>query len=159
LSRFSELGTNIVGVIERLLEDKELLKLLYYECEDPLSQPDVPNPNSLIFNNIYPLPKIPEVEESQKSIVSIIFSDAKLSKNLKFKDYKVYFDIMVHIDLWRIKGSIRPYEIAQRIDDVFNELRGTELSTGNINFCGFRSVRYNNVYYGFTLSYDVTNFN
>jgi hypothetical protein len=159
LSRFSELGTNIVEIIQRLLESEELLKLLYYEDDDPLSKPDVPNPNSLLFNNIYPLSKIPEAEEKQKSIISIIFTDAKLSKNQKFKDYKIYFDIMVHVDLWRIKGSIRPYEIAQRIDDIFNELRGTELSTGKVNFCGFRSIRYNNVYHGFTLSYDVTNFN
>lgn len=157
--RFSELGTNINYVIQELLKDQDLMKLLFYNNETPLSSPDIVNPSALLFNNIFPYPKLPLVEENQKAIITVMFSNARLNSNIKFKDYKLIFNIMCHVDLWKIRGGLRPYEIAQRIDNIFNEKRGTSLSIGKVIFDDFIYREYNQKFNGFYLCYSLTDFN
>lgn len=159
MGRFSELGQNVKFVTEELLKDADLLKLLTYNSSTPLSQLNVNNPKSLLFNKIYPVYKIPTVEEKEKSILTYVFSNAKLTDNVKFKEYKLIFNIICHIDLWTIKDSIRPYEIAERIDNIFNEKRGTQLSIGKVIFEDFIYREYNSKFAGFYLCYKLVDFN
>lgn len=158
--RFVELNTNMNYVIQLLLENQNLLKLLYYNDNNPLSQPDIINPKSLLFNHIYPLPKIADVAENQKSIISVMFSNAHLNRegNIKLKDYKIIFYIMSHIDLWKVSGGIRPLLISHELDNIFNE-KSVKQFVGRILFGDWIYKEFNNKYYGYYLTYDISNFN
>ena len=159
--RFQELNTNIMYVIEQLYTSQNLLKLITYDDDSPLSisKSDIIKPSSLLFDRIYPLPKIPDAQTQQKTIVTVIFSHAKLDSNIKFKKYKLIFNIISHIDIWKISEGLRPYLIAEEIDNIFNELRGTQLSIGKVLFSDFVNVNYSNYYYGYQLVYDISSFN
>lgn len=157
--RFIELNNNMNYIIQLLLKNQNLLKFLYYNDYNPLSQPDISNPKSLLFNNIYPLPKIQEATEEQKSIISVILSNAHLrDDNIKLKDYKIIFYIMSHIDLWTISGGIRPLLISHELDTIFNEIKVSQF-VGKVLFGDWIPKEFNNKFYGYYMSYEVTNFN
>jgi hypothetical protein len=159
MSRFLELGTNVTLAIEELLADQDLLKLLKYDSSTPLSQSDIATPSDLLFDRIFPYPKIPTAQEEQKTMLTLMFSSGHLNNNIKFKTYKMVFNIICHVDLWRISGNIRPYMILHRIDTIFNEKRGSPFSLGKILFDGFQYREYNEKFSGFYLCYELTDFN
>lgn len=159
-NRFSDLGKDINLVIDYMMKDEKLLKLLANDTYDPLSSTPISKPSKLLFDRIYPIPKIPITEEKEKSLITVAFSNAKSNKrNLKFKDYKLIFTIMCHIDLWQIKDSLRPYEIASRLDNIFNEKRATEISIGKIIFSEWSYREWNEKFCGYYLVYDICDFN
>ena len=157
--KFTELGTNIIYVLNEILDSENLIKLIKHDVYDPLSQPIEATPASLIFNRIYPIPKIPDAQEQKKTILTATFSNAILSNNIKIKDYKLIFCIISHIDLWRVKDNLRPYLIAQEIDQIFNEKRGTQLSLGKVMFDSFIYRQWNEIFCGYHLSYDISSLN
>jgi hypothetical protein len=158
--RFTELSTGVNKIVELLLADEDLCKLLYYTSSTPLTQIPLPDPTVLLFENIYPYMKIPEIQEKQKSIVGVVLTNANLTDtNKKFKEYLIIFNIICHVDLWKIKGSLRPYEIAERIDTIFNERRENVLSMGKILMEDFLYREFNNKFTGYYLTYKCTSIN
>jgi hypothetical protein len=159
VGRFSELGSQINYVIQLLLQSQNLMKLVKYDDPNPLSQPIVTNPSSLLFDRIFPIPKVPQAIETQKTIVTVTFSNAVLDNTEKMKDYKLIIAIISHIDIWRINGNIRPFVIANEIDSILNEKRGTRLTTGSVIFDSWIYREWNEKFCGYYLTYNLKNIN
>lgn len=159
VGKFTELGSNLVYVVNQLLDSDDLIKLIKYDVSEPLSKPIEATPTVLLFDRIYPIPKVPTVQEDKKTILSIIFSNAILSDNIKIKDSKLIFWIMCHIDLWAVRDNLRPFLIASEIDKIFNEKRGSQLSIGKVLFNSFVYREWDNRFCGYQLIYDVSALN
>ncbi len=160
MARFEELDENINKVMMKLIESQNLCKLLYYDTghdEDPLSKPDIQDMSSLLFDRIYPLPKIPNIEESTSSLLTVFFDEIRLSENINFKGTILSFTILCHIDLWRMPGKLRPYSIKHEIDKIFNEQR--VIGIGKMQFERSRFTWANEKYSGYRLDYRIYDFN
>lgn len=136
-----------------------MCRLLYHN-NDPLgnSNEDVSNPSSLIMQNIFPLPKIPDAEEKEKVLLNVYVDSGKASRRNKgFRNEYICFDIVCHLNLWKIPEGIRPYSISNELDKLFNNKYIAGVSLNNIYFDTWRGQQYSNYYYGYKLVYQLTN--
>lgn len=147
----------------RMVESQNLCKLLFYDTNtstDPLNLADLSEEQryGLIMDRIFPIPKIPKVDDTAKSFVTIHFDRIKLNNtNHLFKDSIIVFNIFCHIDLWLTPAKIRPYSIANEIDILFNEQR--LMGIGKLLFDRADPIAANNNYMGYKVSYNVVDFN
>ncbi len=158
MGRFSELNDNVTYIKNLLLQNQNLLKLIYYDNANPLGGATITNTNSLMFTRIFPQPKTISPAEGEKTILTYVFSNAKLHK-AKFKNNKLILNIICHINLWKIDDGIRPYLITEEIDGIFNELTNSQLSVGNVSFNDWLYREYSNEFCGYMLIYNLCDFN
>ena len=74
--RFEVMGEDIFKIVNKLLGDQTLLKLVKYTDSDPLSHPDVPQDeiDKMLHKNILITPKIPD-EDQDKNCYIIVLLD------------------------------------------------------------------------------------
>lgn len=115
----AELGANLQKIINRLISNKDLLKLLYYNDKDPLSQPDLTEKQikeEVLEKLIKIIPRIGP-KETANSIVSIrVVSARRNLENNEFRDITLAVEIFVPLTQWIIKDSnLRPFAIMGEI--------------------------------------------
>ena len=115
----AELGVNLQKIINRLISNKDLLKLLYYNDKDPLSQPDLTEKQikeEVLEKLIKIIPRIGP-KETANSIVSIrVVSARRNLENNEFRDITLAVEIFVPLTQWIIKDSnLRPFAIMGEI--------------------------------------------
>ena len=115
----AELGANLQKIINRLISNKDLLKLLYYNDKDPLSQPDLTEKQikeEVLEKLIKIIPRIGP-KETANSIVSIrVVSARRNLENNEFRDITIAVEIFVPLTQWIIKDSnLRPFAIMGEI--------------------------------------------
>lgn len=119
-----ELGENAQKVMQRLLSNQNLLKLLYYNDKDPLSQPDLTSEQiqNEVFNKLVKI--IPRVgpKETANSIVSIRFVRGRRNPaNNEFENISIAIESFVPLTQWIIKGTnLRPFAILGEIQKSLN---------------------------------------
>jgi len=158
--KFEELNDNINTILTTILLNQNLCKYIYYNTSSPLSESDITNTaNAILFKNLFPYPIIPLSQDSAKTLVTIILDDFSLGRNnSSFKVSKVVFNILCHIDLWKIDGSkLRPLSILSEIDTLFNEQR--IVGIGKLNFDSCRWISANDKFQGYSIRYKNYEFN
>ena len=162
MSFFQELNTNIKIVEDLLLADADLCLLLYSNNINPLAQTPIVDTKVLRMVNLFPLPKMPDVQTEQKSFLNYYFDTIEPWDNFKFRRTYLCFDIICHLDLWLISEAVRPYSILSKIDAIFN-YASTEtaainsLSDTNPLFNSCNMTKYSDKFYGYHITYNVTN--
>lgn len=155
-SFFEDLNENIIDVESMLLASTPLCKMLFYSGAtdiDPLIKADF-NHKLLRMTNLFPMPKMPEVQTDRKAIVSYYFMNGKPQRrNTGFRNVFLCFDVMCHLDSWLIKDGLRPYAICAILDKMFNGKFIGEFSNGDIFAEDFTHMRYGDYYYGYRLIY------
>ena len=159
---FKELEGIVNMATSMLLSSQEICKLVFYYPSNvdyqynPLSQPDIENPSSLLLENIFPIPKIPDAETEQICLIDITISGGEpMRKNPRFRKVILSFDIICHLDAWFIKGGFRPIRLLYEIDRLFN-FQMTQLNTINNPIpLPLVSKDYSNKFYGYELSYEL----
>ena len=116
-----ELGLNLQKIVTRLLNNDDLIKLLYYVDKDPLSQPILTKEEKQ--KNIYEkllriTPRVSEDENNQSYVVVYITNGSKISGNSEFVNIQITVDVVVPLDTWIIKDSnLRPFAILGQIQE------------------------------------------
>lgn len=115
----AELGVNLQKIINRLISNKDLLKLVYYNDKDPLSQPDLTEKQikeEVLEKLIKIIPRIGP-KETANSIVSVrVVSARRNLENNEFRDITIAVEIFVPLTQWIIKDSnLRPFAIMGEI--------------------------------------------
>lgn len=153
----SDLGVCVTKIIEKMLTNEDLCKLLYYSSDDPLAQPPVPNPYGLIWTHIYPLPKTEEADTEVKTFLRVYFSLERIGDTNKgFTKTFFTIDIISHINAWKINGNIRPYAVMKELKDVFNGKMIPEISSKPVYYEGGGLQRYSDMYYGMSIRFHIT---
>lgn len=120
----ADLGLNCQKIIKRLLSNKDLVKLLYYEGKDPLSQEDLTDEQ--IKEEVYEklIKIVPRVgpKDTAKSVVSIRVIKGVMNKdNNQFTDFVIAIESFVPLTQWVIKDSnLRPFAIMGEIQKSLN---------------------------------------
>ena len=110
-----ELGLSLQKIISRLLENDDLVKLLYYEDKDPLSKAalDKEFKQKEIFEKLIKIvPRVGTNEDSKSRLVIYITQAGKNLKNNEFKNVEIHISTFVPLTNWIIKDTnLRPFAI------------------------------------------------
>lgn len=138
-SSFLSLDKDLALITNKITENQDLLKLLYYTQPDCLQAEDL-SPReiiSMLHKQIKIIPKIDIITECPNYIIITFDNFTPNATNPEFRDCTINFDIFCHPDHWNLGNfALRPYKIAGEIDRMFNnkKLTGigeTKLLTGN----------------------------
>lgn len=140
------------------MESQEIVKAVHYDNSDFLLQPNIKNPERLIYNNIFPFRKIPTEKdmETQKTYITISLGRFNLAKSTKTGI--VRFNVFSHQDLLRTDhGFVRTDFIIGKIDELVNSTRG--LGIGKVEFDSMDELYVNNDYLGMHIAYRLYEWN
>ena len=140
-------------IINEMLKNNRLKKLLYYTTNDAMEKPNLTEDESLslLGTNIKIVPKL-YVDGSVLNYVLINFDNFTPSENPEFRDNTIQFDIICHFDQWNLKDyALRPYKIAGEIDSMFNLKKLTGI--GYLEFMGATQIVLTDEFAGLCLMY------
>lgn len=149
-----EKDTNLI--INKMLENQRLKRLLFYTDRNALNRTNLTEDQSLelIGKNIKIVPKL-YVDNSVLNYIIINFDNFIPSENPEFRDNVIEFDIICHFDQWQLQDfALRPYKIAAEIDSMFNNARLTGI--GKLQFVGATQVVLTDEFAGLCLLYEAT---
>lgn len=157
-STFESAQKDLFGIINKLINDEELKKLLFYNGKDALRQPKLTEAEtmSLVHDRIKIVPKIPVDDEVKSQIIVSFDNYTTNATNPEFRDNIITFDVLCPIDIWVLEGyNLRPYKIMGEIDGLFNKQKLNGI--GMVEFISANQLLLNEEMAGFTLMYRVVN--
>lgn len=120
-----ELGINLQKIVSRLLANDELVKLLYYENDDPLTGAALTQEakQKEIFEKlIKTVPRVGTKDTAKSVIVVYVQKASKISGNKEFKNVRILVDVIVPLTQWYIKDSnLRPFAILGKIQESLDD--------------------------------------
>ena len=120
-----ELGINLQKIVSRLLANDELVKLLYYENDDPLNGTALTQEakQKEIFEKL--IKTVPRVgtKDTAKSVIVVYVQKAnKISGNKEFKNVRILVDVIVPLTQWYILSeNLRPFAILGQVQKSLDE--------------------------------------
>lgn len=121
----AELGENIQKIVKRLLTNDELVKLLYYEQDDPFGQPalSTEQKNVEVFEKlIKTVPRVGTKDTAKSVIVVYVQRAGKLSGNKEFRNVRILVDVIVPLTQWYIRDTnFRPFAILGQVQSSLDE--------------------------------------
>lgn len=110
-----EIGENLQKIVMRLLLNDELVNLLYYNDNDPLSH-EMLTPEEKkekVFNKLIRIvPRVTAKETTQSCIAIRITDGQKIGSNTEFKRIRLSIEVFVPWDQWIFKNTnLRPFAI------------------------------------------------
>lgn len=155
-SSFLSIEKDMGLIVDKMLRNERLKRLLYYTTKDALDRPNIGEEASveLFGKNIKIVPKL-YVDDKVYNYIFIMFDDFTPSGNPEFRDNFISFTILCHYDQWPLKDfSLRPYKIAAEIDSMFNNQKLTGI--GTLEFAGASMANHNDEFAGIVLLYRAT---
>lgn len=152
-SSFLSVNKDMKILVNKVLSNQRLMKLLYYTMKDPLSQPNLTDEQatSLFGKQIKTVPKL-YVDGSVLTYMIISFDNFIESSNPEFRDNIIEFDIICHFDQWQLRDfDLRPYRIAAELDSMLDKQRLTGI--GLLEFVGANQIILTDEYAGLCLMY------
>ena len=153
-SNFLSVEKDASIILNSMLKNERLKRLLYYTTDDALTKPNITQEETLglIGKNIKMVPRL-TLDKSVLNYIIINFDNFGLSTNPQFRTNIIEFDIICHYDQWQLKDfALRPYNIAAEIDTMFCDKKLTGI--GTLEFLGSRIIGINNEYCGFCIFYE-----
>ena len=155
-SSFLSLEKDMNIIVDMIMKNDRLKKLLYYTTKDCMSKPNLTEDEtiSLFGKQIKTVPKL-TVDGSVLNYIIVSFDNfISNNTNPEFRDNIVEFDIICHFDQWQIKDfELRPYKIAAELDSMFNNKRLTGI--GEVEFLGANQMILTDEYAGLCLMFRV----
>ena len=155
-SSFLSIDKDMSIIVDNIIKNDRLKKLLYYTTKDCLDQKPVSEDQTLeiLEKNIKMVPKL-YVDGSVLNYIIISFDNFTNSGNPEFRDNIIEFDIICHFDQWQLKDfQLRPYRIAAELDSMFDKKRLTGI--GTLQFLGANQMILTDEYAGICLMYQAT---
>ena len=153
-SSFLSIDKDLSIIINQIMHNERLKKLLFYTTRDALDKPNLTTDQSLeLFGkNIKIVPKL-YVDKSVLNYVIVSFDNfMPNATNTEFRDNVVEFDIVCHFDQWQMTDfQLRPYRIAAEIDSTFNNKHLTGI--GTLDFLGANQIVLTDEFAGLCLMY------
>ena len=155
-SSFLSLEKDMGIIVNMIMKNDRLKKMLYYTTKDCINKPNLTEDEtiSLFGKQIKTVPKL-YVDGSVLNYIIIGFDNfVSNGTNPEFRDNNIEFDIICHFDQWQLNDfELRPYRIAAELDSMFNNKRLTGI--GEIEFIGAKQVILTDEYAGICLMYRV----
>lgn len=119
-----DIGINLQRIMQRLMSNDDLVKLLYYTDKDPLSNQNLTEEQKEkeIFEKLIKIvPRIGPKETAQSIVAIRVVNGVKNRENTEFKDVIISIEVFVPLTQWIIKGTnLRPFAILGEIEKSLN---------------------------------------
>jgi len=154
---FTSLAVDLQIIMNKIIKNDNICKLLYYDGPDALSRPNLTpeQKSALIGKNIK---VVPTIEKDQDTTNMIIIQFDRFFPNNQddnvYIQFTISFDVLCYSKTWVMDDyMLRPYKIMSELNSIFNmsKLR----SSGPINFAGSTSLLINENLVGYTMMYNV----
>ena len=159
--RFAVMGTNAFNIVNKLMQNQRLCRLLKYQVRDPFDTNKYPNVDGLDLLNkqILIIPKIFDDSTEKMSYITAVFSNFTVNLlNPDFKVSTIRFDIACPYDEWVLnEQSLRPYLIMQEVDDMFNQAQMSGI--GTLSFVRADAMVLTPQIGGYSMTYQINEFN
>ena len=151
----AELGENLQKIVKRLLANDELVKLLYYEQDDPTGQPALSTKmkEQEVFEKlIKTVPRVGTKDTAKSVIVVYVQKAGKLSGNKEFRNVRILVDVIVPLTQWYIRDTnFRPFAILGQVqssldDKTVNGLGKIQGGDFELNFVTDEVICYQQVF-------------
>ena len=152
-SSFLSINKDLRLLVDKILSNDRLCKMLYYTDRNPLSQPKLTDDQKLEMfgKQIRIVPKL-YVDNPVLNYVIISFDNFVESGNPEFRDNIIEIDIVCHFDQWQMKDfDLRPYRIAAEFDTMLDKQKLTGI--GKIEFYGAKELLLTDEFGGLCLMY------
>jgi hypothetical protein len=123
-----EIGVNLQKIMNRLFENENLIKLLYYTDKDPYSHNEIDfKENGFIQKEIYEklikiIPRVGPKETANSIIVIKVAGGSTDNNNSEFKNIRIDIETFVPLTQWIIKDdNLRPFAIMGEIQSSLND--------------------------------------
>lgn len=142
-------------IMQRILSNQNVLKLLVYGVKDWQKQPTVSNEmikEMFETEQVSAVPKV-KIDKKEKTYLRLIYGTMiPNATNPEFRDNTFGIDIICHYDNWDLGDfELRPYRIAGEIDSM---LAGTHLTgIGELEFVSATPYIYDEEFAGVSLTY------
>ena len=145
MQKLELLAPNLIIILSQLVNNQKICKLINYNSEDALNQPDLILPqNNLIKHKVFPFPFPINFQDEECTNIRVYYPKVDFKNNEIVVDEEIFFDIVCANNLWLISGSVRPYEIAS---EIFNIFRKKSIETlGRMQFIAMYHVHINESY-------------
>lgn len=153
-SSFLSVDKDFALITNKILENDNLCKLLYYTQRDCLSAPALKAAEkmSLINNQIKIVPCLTISEECPIYLIITMTNFTPNYSNPEFRDCEIGFEVLCHPDHWNLGNfALRPYKIMGELDAMFNKTKLTGIGTLEFQVC--TNLVLNNQLMGLTSSY------
>lgn len=154
-SSFISIEKDLSIIVNELMQNDRLKKLLHYTTRDALNQKNLNADESLqLFGkNIKLVPKL-YVDNTVLNYIIVSFDNfVTNATNPEFRDNIVEFDIICHFDQWQLDDfQLRPYRIAAEIDSMFNDKHLTGI--GTLQFLGANQIILTSEFAGLCLMFE-----
>lgn len=121
---FGELGVCLQNIISRLLNNQNLVKLLYYTGKDPLSEEDLTQEElqEKVYEKLLKIvPRVGPYETAQSIVSMRVVRGRGIQENSDFRDIIIHFEVFVPMTQWFIKDSnLRPFAIMGELQKSLN---------------------------------------
>lgn len=155
-SSFASVENTLSKVIERLLMNERLKRLLYYTDRKALHLPKLTTEQTftLINNQLKIVPKLTIDHDAKPYIIVGVDNFTPDENQTTFRSFTLSFDILCQFEFWPLEDfKLRPYAIAGEIDALINKSFIT--STGVADFLGAKQIILNENLGGVSLYYNV----
>ena len=152
-SSFLSINKDMRLLVDKILSNERLKKLLFYTTKDALMKPKLTEEESisLFGKHIKLVPKL-YVDGSVLTYIIICFDNFVESGNPQFRDNIIEFDIICHFDQWQLKDyDLRPYRIAAELDSMLDKQKLTGI--GLLEFLGANQIILTDEFAGLCLMY------
>lgn len=147
--------------IAKLLEDDELMKLMFYSTPDCLSKKQVSDDDreGLVYSQIYPFKFVDQIVDKKKSYISMGMSNFVPQEGFRqFSDDYIqgyfYFYILVDRDIINTNTGCRTDLIAARVYEIFQEQKVFGMGEARLEAC-VELWQQNNDFGGYSLGFRV----
>ncbi len=131
-SSFLSMEKDYAEIVNKMLSNQRLLKLLYYRQKDCLQGADLTQEQiySMINNQIKIVPMLQVTTECPIYVLIIMDNFKPNATNPEFRDCNIAFCILCHPDHWNLGNfQLRPQKIAGEIDAMFNNQKLSGIGT------------------------------
>ena len=160
IRNFKAVGDNLFIIAQKILEDDDICKLLYFTDKNPLNHTITEQEKfSLLHKNILLVPKVPENDDIKGSYILVLYDGFNQNlSNSEFKDADLLFIIVCPPENWIINNaSLRPFLIMSRIDELFGNKKIANI--GKLQFIKADRFVLNSQLTGYGLTYSTYEFN
>ena len=144
-------------IVDLIMKNERLKKLIFYDVPNALQMPNVPDSEAvnMFGKQIKIVPKL-KVDKEEFCYIFIGFTNfTENNTNPAFRDNVIYFDIVCHQNQWNLGNfKLRPYAIAAELDSMLNGQKLTGI--GKLEFLSCRQIVLSNEFSGLALMYQAT---
>lgn len=155
-SSFASVESTLSKVVERLMKNDRLKRLLYYTDRHALGLPKLNQEQSysLLNNQIRIVPKLTIDHDAKPYVIISLDNFVPFENQTTFRSFQLTFDVIVPFEFWQLDNfKLRPYAIAGEIDAMINNdfIFGSQVA----DFMGAKQLILNEALGGLSLYYNV----